>query len=96
MGRFADMLSIFVRRVVVDRTRLDGLFDADLDYFPDPAIAQQGVFRQQPGAPPPPGIDANAPELLTAIQEQLGLRFESTRALVDMVIVDSVDRPSED
>lgn len=96
MGRFAEMLSIFVRRVVVDRTGLDGTYDADLDYFPDPAIAQQGVFRQQPGASPPPGIDANAPELFTAIQEQLGLKLQSTRAPIEMVVVDSVDRLIDD
>lgn len=96
LRRFSDMLSIFVRRVVVDRTGLDGMFDADLDYFPDPAVAQQGVFRQQAGAPPPPGINADAPELFTAIQEQLGLKLESTRAPVDMVVVESVGHPTED
>jgi len=95
MTRLADTLSLFVRRVVVDRTGLDGTFDADLDYLPDPAIAQQGVLRQQPGASPPPGIDANAPELFTVIQEQLGLKLESSHAPIEMVVVESVNRPTD-
>ena len=94
MPRFAAILSIFVRRVVVDHTALDGPFDLDLDYLPDPAIAQQSVGGRGGGAPSPPGIDANLPEIFTALQEQLGLKLDSARGPVDMLVVDHAERPT--
>jgi uncharacterized protein (TIGR03435 family) len=95
MARFADMLSIFVARLVEDRTGLDGAFDADLNYLPDPAIASQ---RVRGGPPPdagaPPSINPDAAELFTALQEQLGLKLEATRGPVDVVVIDRFVRPA--
>jgi len=53
------------------------------------------------GVPPPrarerPPIDPNAPELPTALQEQLGLKHESGKGPVEMIVIDSIDLPSED
>jgi uncharacterized protein (TIGR03435 family) len=93
--RFAEMLSIFVRRIVVDRTGLDGVFDVDLDYLPDPAIAQQSVGGRAAGVPPP-GSDPNLPEIFTALDEQLGLKLDSTRGLADVLVVDRVEPPTPD
>jgi uncharacterized protein (TIGR03435 family) len=48
----------------------------------------------KPGdAPPPP--DANGPSLFTALQEQLGLKLESQKGPVDTIVIDHVERPSE-
>ena len=44
---------------------------------------------------PPPSPDATAPGLFTAFQEQLGLRMESTRRPVDVLVIDGVEKPSE-
>jgi uncharacterized protein (TIGR03435 family) len=96
MDRFAATLAIFVQRTVVNSTALDGLFDLDLDYAPDPAIAQQNSGPRTIGAPPPPGADPNAAELFTALEEQLGLKLESTRGPVDLLVIDHIDRPVED
>lgn len=87
--RLASTLATHVNRVVVDRTGLAGLFDLDLRYLPDytPFLP--------PGAPPPPG-DPNAPPLLTAIQEQLGLKLETSRGPVDVLVIDSAEKPSAD
>ena len=52
------------------------------------------------GALPPgvelPPVDPNAPTLFTAVQEQLGLKLESTKGPVDVQVIDSVDRPTPD
>ena len=77
------VLSSTVGRVVVDRTELTGNWDLDLVYAPD-----------QGGAAGAPADDA--PSLFTALQEQLGLKLESGRASVPVVVVDSLSRPGED
>jgi uncharacterized protein (TIGR03435 family) len=80
-------LSPFVNRVVVDRTGLTGLFDFELTWTPD-----QQNRRPQDG--PELNIDPNGPSIFTALQEQLGLKLESTRAPVDVVVIDSVEKPA--
>ena len=79
MARFAERLVGVLGRPVVDRTGLQGPYDLELTYIPDSAVAAA----------------SNAPSLLTALREQLGLRLESTRAPVDVVVIDGVQPPSE-
>ena len=74
------MLTVFVQRRVVDRTGLAGGFDFDLQFD---------------GAATGPGVDSTS-ALITALQEQLGLKLESTRAPVEFVVVDSVQAPTPD
>jgi uncharacterized protein (TIGR03435 family) len=92
MAQFADSLSGQAQRVVVDKTGLDGYYDVMLTYTPAPG--------QVPIGPPPPGvelpaIDPNGPSLFTAIQEQLGLKLESARAPVEVVVIDSIEPPTD-
>ena len=80
------MLSSFVGRTVVDRTGLTGEWDLDLTWTPDePSRAAAAT-----------AVDPNGPSLFTALQEQLGLKLESTKGPVEVLVVDRVDRPSED
>jgi uncharacterized protein (TIGR03435 family) len=79
-------------RLVVDRTGLSGQFDLTLSYTPD-QMPSQGP---PPGAPPLPPIDPNGPSIFTALQEQLGLKLESTKGPVDVLVIDHVEHPSED
>lgn len=78
-------------RPVVDKTGLPGRFDFTLTWTPDDSqFASMGVRV------PPPPTDVNAPPgLFTAIQEQLGLKLESTKASVEVLVVDKVERPSQ-
>jgi uncharacterized protein (TIGR03435 family) len=78
-------------RPVVDQTGLVGKFDFTLAWTPDEAqLANLGIRN-----PPAPTNDPAAPPgLFTAIQEQLGLRLDSTKAPADMLVIDRVDRPS--
>jgi uncharacterized protein (TIGR03435 family) len=77
MTQLADTLESLLQQVVVDRTGLDGRFNVDLTWAPDPTT------------------DAG-PSLFTAVQEQLGLKLEATKAPVDVLVVDRLEKPSAD
>ena len=89
-------LSRMLRRQVLDRTALAGRYDFDLTFTPDAGAAQfvnAGVTGGGPGGPPTPSPEA--PALTTALREQLGLRLESSRASIDVVVIDRVTAPTE-
>ena len=56
----------------------------------------QGRGDPPPGAPALPPIDPNGPSLFTALQEQLGLKLESTRAPVKVLVIDRAEAPTDD
>jgi uncharacterized protein (TIGR03435 family) len=89
MDALTSTLSPFVSRVVTNRTGLAGLFDFELKWTPD-------SIPQAPADAPPLNIDPNGPSIFTALQEQLGLKLESTRGPVDVVVIDRVQRPTAD
>jgi uncharacterized protein (TIGR03435 family) len=74
-------------RMVVDRTGLTGSWDFELTFAPE----QRGGG---PGVGDAPASDA--PSFFTAIQEQLGLKLESTKGPVDVLVIDSAEKPTED
>jgi uncharacterized protein (TIGR03435 family) len=87
----AELASVMQRaaldRPVVDRTGLTARYDFDLEFTPD-----ETLFGGLLGKPP---ADATKPGLFAALQEQLGLRLEATRGLVDLFLIDKAERPSE-
>jgi uncharacterized protein (TIGR03435 family) len=97
MAAFATTLSRFAGGIVVDRTNLPGTYDVELSYAPDPGISPTGrdLPPRPPGvAQPPPAIDA--PSIFAAVQEQLGLKLESTKGPVDVLVIDSAEHPTQD
>lgn len=79
-------------RPVIDRTGLRGIYDVALTFpFGETPSA---LPRVEPGDPIP--IDPNRPTIFTAIQEQLGLKLESVRAPVDVLVIDHIERPDPD
>jgi uncharacterized protein (TIGR03435 family) len=89
LSMFANVLSTYVEKPVIDRTGLGGSFDIELTF--DPSSAAQAP----PGAPPGPSpTDDTKPSIFTALQEQLGLKLESTRGTVDVLVIDSAERPT--
>jgi uncharacterized protein (TIGR03435 family) len=80
-------------RTVVDKTGLKGLYDLKLQWTPDLAALGGPAGPGGPEAAPP--IDPNGPSIFTAIQEQLGLKLDSTKGPVDVLVIDSVQKPTE-
>jgi uncharacterized protein (TIGR03435 family) len=89
METIAAQLSSRVGRSVVDRSGLEGRYDLDLEFSPQPLQAGSG----DPAAPDRPAGDAAS--LYTALQEQLGLKLDSQKGSIDVTVIDSVEHPTE-
>jgi len=94
---FVAVLQGQLRGPVVDKTGLKGNYSFSLSWTPEqlpprlPGSPADGPIRMGPFT-----IDPNGPSLVTAIQEQLGLKLESTKEQVDVLVVDSVSQPTPD
>jgi uncharacterized protein (TIGR03435 family) len=88
MSFWANQLVGRVGRFVVDKTGLEGRWDFVITFTPEQPIGAAG------NAPAP--VDRNAPVLLTALQEQLGLKLEPAKGPVEVLVIDSVERPTPD
>jgi uncharacterized protein (TIGR03435 family) len=93
MAELARALSPQVGRIVVDKTGLQGRYDFQMTYAPEGRGFGPGPG---PGGAEPPPVDPNMPSLFTALQEQLGLKLDSERGPVDVVVIDRVEQPTED
>jgi uncharacterized protein (TIGR03435 family) len=82
MPRLIDIISDDVRRVVINRTGFTETFNLRLEFAPNKAPVEG--FRP-----------ASGPSISTALQEQLGLRLQSAKGPVEMLVIDHVERPSE-
>jgi bla regulator protein blaR1 len=78
----ADGLSSYLDRLVLDRTGLSGRFDFTMEFDADPT--EPNIMAAVGG-----------PGLLAALREQLGLRLQATKAPVDVLVIDGIERPSE-
>jgi uncharacterized protein (TIGR03435 family) len=85
MPSLASSLSAILKRPVVDRTGLNGRFELELRYTMPGAAASTDSDSTQ-----------RAPELFTALQEQLGLKLEATRGPVEVLVIDSAQHPTND
>ena len=86
MDQLAKGLEASVDRVVLNRTGLGGSFSFDFEFTPLPRGA----------SPDSTGTNDPAVSIFTALQEQLGLKLESTRGPVDVIVIDHADRPTPD
>jgi len=86
LSLLTNALSRMTSRFVVDRTGLPGNWDLTLTF------AEQ---RNQPGVDLP-ASDPSAPSIFTALPEQLGLKLESERGPVDVLVIDHVEKPTPD
>ena len=79
MSDFALGMNYFADRPIVDETKLPGRYDFTLKWMPDGTAVT---------------ADGQVPGLFTAIQEQLGLKLEPKKGLVDVLAIQKVERPS--
>ncbi len=77
MRGLAMLLSRFERQTIIDETGLKGDFEVKLDWTPDDAIHPD---------------DQGAPSLFTAVEEQLGLKLESRKGPLDVLVVDHAEK----
>jgi uncharacterized protein (TIGR03435 family) len=104
----ANVLAWRLERPVVNKTGLSDVFDVELVWTPDvgqslgppappPPAPRSLTARGNAGLLPmqtPPPLDPSGPSIFTALQEQLGLKLESTRGVVDVLVIDSVAQPT--
>lgn len=88
MEGLANMLSNQAGRIVVDKTNLAGEYSFDLRWAPEEGMP--GAQHADSAAP-----TEALPSIFTAVQEQLGLRLVSSKGDVELLVIDHVDRPSE-
>jgi len=97
MANLTQMLAQNVGRPVIDKTELKDTYDVEMKWTPEPGQGMGGPFSG--GGPPPgvalPPVDPNGPTIFTALQEQLGLKLEAARGNVQMLVIDSVSKPTE-
>ncbi len=90
MSDFAGLMqSAVLDRPVVDQTELPGRFDFTLKWTPD-----ESQFNGRGGSAKNDAPDA-PPDLFTAIQQQIGLQLKSSKIPVDVLVIDHVEKPSE-
>ncbi len=91
MENFRNFMQGFVMdRPVLDQTGIEGRYDFQLDWTPND-FQFPGLGVKVPPAPE----NAQHPDLYTAIQQQMGLKLEAVKALADVMVVDRVEKPSE-
>jgi len=89
VDQLASNLGSLLSRQVHDKTGLAGKYDFDLTWTPD------GSTIRGPGDPDAPPPDPAGPSIFTALQEQLGLELKSTKAPVEILVIDHVEKPDE-
>jgi uncharacterized protein (TIGR03435 family) len=89
MAEFASVMQTGVLdRPVVDQTGIEGRYDLVLKWAPDDS--------QFGGNPPEASkTDIPLPSLFTAIQEQVGLKLDAVKIPADVMVIDRVEKPSE-
>jgi uncharacterized protein (TIGR03435 family) len=94
MTDFASWMQTVLDKPVVDETELPGKYDFQLKWTPDES--QFATFRGAGATIPPPSDDPKAPpNLYTAMQEQLGLKMGPAKTATDVIVIDHVEKPSE-
>ena len=95
MSEFIRVLAMVMGRPVLDKTVFTSEFDFHLDFTPDEStIGLPGAGG--PGDPGGPRLttDPSRPTMFAALQEQLGLKLESSKGPVEVLVIDHVQRPS--
>lgn len=86
ISALVDNLAYVVHRPVMDKTGLTGKYDFKVKYAPE---------EEGGGGKPDNGTTDPLPSIFTALEEQVGLKLQSTKGPVDTLVIDHVEKPSE-
>jgi uncharacterized protein (TIGR03435 family) len=81
-----NMVSGQAARPIIDKTNLTGKYDFVLKFAPVQTVTLAGGDS---------AVERSGPSLFTALEEQLGLKLESSKGPVEVLVIDSVQKPSE-
>jgi uncharacterized protein (TIGR03435 family) len=90
LDEFSKLLRLVVGRPVIDKTGITGRFDIRVDFSRE-GTELAGIQLKEPVPSDPSG----PPSIFTAVQEQLGLRLESGRGPIETLVIDRIEKPSE-
>jgi len=82
MADLAEILRYSTGRTVLDKTGLAGFYDYELHWTPEDAT-------------PAEALNYSGPSIFTAVPEQLGLKLEPAKGMLDTIVIDSAEMPSE-
>jgi uncharacterized protein (TIGR03435 family) len=101
MPALARFLRQFAGRIVVDKSGRTDVFDVDLKFAPNTAISVMTAAPSNTATPPPPPqsippVPGGPPQssLQDALEEQLGIKMEAARMPIEVLVIESVERPS--
>ena len=93
LSMFAALLNLIVDRPVIDKTGITDYFEIQLKFSPDDSAAPRPATAD-PGAPAAVGVP-DAPYIFQAIQEQLGLKLAPAKGPVEVLVIDHIERPTQ-
>jgi uncharacterized protein (TIGR03435 family) len=96
IASLAETLSGTTGRIVIDRTEVTGPVDFDLTWTPEPFRGRAPAGGEQTFLVNGASVDPNGPSLFTALEEQLGLKLESTKGPVEVLVIDGAEKPTDD
>jgi len=88
MPTIVGLLAPSQRMSIIDQTGLQGRYDIDVTYTPEPFSV---AALNQRGGTPPAGVDPNGPSLFNALEEQLGLRLQPKKMPVPVMVIDHIE-----
>lgn len=92
--QLARQLTGIVGRTVLDKTGLAGRYDLTLKYTPEYVALRASTATTSEGQPAPPASDPSGTSIFSALQDQLGLKLESGKAPVEIIVIDHIEKPS--
>jgi uncharacterized protein (TIGR03435 family) len=87
------LLNLILDRPVIDTTAVSGRFDIRLEFSRDQAVSKLPESGSDASAAA--ASDPTRPTIFTAIQEQLGLKLTPARGPVESLVIDHIERPTE-
>ena len=87
LSNIVPMLARMMGRTVIDKTGLTGNYDITLEWAPDESMLPADVPKPSPG-------ETQGPSIFTALQEQLGLKLESQKGPVEILVIERAQKPS--